>query len=64
VTVKGKKSILDSLEKSDLQGIVDVSQLEQGTHEVKIDWKNPADIDLTDTVQEASVEIQTETSSQ
>jgi YbbR domain-containing protein len=64
VTVKGKKSILDSLEKSDLQGVVDVSQLEQGTHEVKIDWKNPADIDLTDTVQEASVEIQTETSSQ
>jgi YbbR domain-containing protein len=64
VTVKGKKSTLDSLEKSDLQGVVDVSQLEEGTHEVKIDWKNPADIDLTDTVQEASVEIQTETSSQ
>jgi YbbR domain-containing protein len=64
VTVKGKKNTLDSLQKSDLEGILDVSQLEQGTHEVKIDWKNPADIDLTDTVQEASVEIQTETSSQ
>lgn len=64
VTVKGKKSVLDSLDKSDLQGIVDVSDLEQGTHEVKIDWKNPGDIDLTDAVQEASVEIQTETSSQ
>jgi YbbR domain-containing protein len=64
VTVKGDKSTLDSLDKSDLQGVIDVSQLEQGTHEVKIDWKNPADIDLTDTVQEASVEIQTETSSQ
>lgn len=64
VTVKGKKSVIDSLDKSDLQGIVDVSDLEQGTHEVKIDWKNPGDIDLTDAVQEASVEIQTETSSQ
>jgi YbbR domain-containing protein len=64
VTVKGDKSTLDSLDESDLQGVIDVSQLEQGTHEVKIDWKNPADIDLTDTVQEASVEIQTETSSQ
>jgi YbbR domain-containing protein len=64
VTVKGKKSVLDTLEKSELQGLVDVSGLEQGTHEVKIDWKNPADTDLTNTVQEASVEIQTETSSQ
>lgn len=64
VTVKGKKSVLDSLEKSDLQGIVDVSTLEQGTHEVKIDWKNPGEVELAGTVQEASVEIQTETSSQ
>ncbi|MFG6497593.1 CdaR family protein [Fictibacillus sp. UD] len=64
VTVKGKKSVLDSLKKSDLQGIVDVSTLEQGTHEVKIDWKNPGDVELAGTVQEASVEIQTETSSQ
>ncbi|MBY6038340.1 hypothetical protein KUV80_16960 [Fictibacillus nanhaiensis] len=64
VTVRGKKSTLDALKQSDLQGIVDVSKLEEGKHEVKIDWKNPADIDLTDTVQEASVEIQTETSSQ
>ncbi|MCM3719451.1 CdaR family protein [Fictibacillus phosphorivorans] len=64
VTVKGKKSVLDGLQKSDLKGVLDISQLEEGTHEVKIDWKNPADIDLTDTVQEASVEIQTETSSQ
>jgi YbbR domain-containing protein len=64
VTVRGKKKTLDTLNKSDLQGVVDVSKLDQGTHEVKIDWNNPADIDLTDTVQEASVEIQTETSSQ
>jgi YbbR domain-containing protein len=64
VTVKGKKEKIESLEKSDLQGIVDVSKLEQGKHEVKIDWNNPADINLTDTVQEASVEIETETSSQ
>ncbi|MDR7074944.1 CdaR family protein [Fictibacillus barbaricus] len=64
VTVKGEKEALDSLKKTDLQGIVDVSKLEQGKYDVKIDWKNPADIDLTDAVQEASVEIQTETSSQ
>ncbi|KZE67554.1 hypothetical protein AWM68_19005 [Fictibacillus phosphorivorans] len=64
VTVKGKKSVLDSLKKSDLQGIIDVSTLEQGTHEVKIDWKNPGEVELSGTVQEASVEIQTETSSQ
>ncbi|MGD6964709.1 CdaR family protein [Fictibacillus phosphorivorans] len=64
VTVRGKKSVLNSLKKSDLQGIVDVSSLDQGTHKVKIDWKNPGDVELTGTVQEASVEIQTETSSQ
>lgn len=64
VTVRGKKSVLNSLKKSDLQGIVDVSSLNQGTHKVKIDWKNPGDVELTGTVQEASVEIQTETSSQ
>lgn len=64
VTVRGKKSVLNSLKKSDLQGIVDVSALDQGTHKVKIDWKNPGDVELTGTVQEASVEIQTETSSQ
>ncbi|ANC75494.1 hypothetical protein ABE65_000890 [Fictibacillus phosphorivorans] len=64
VTVRGKKSVLNSLKKSDLQGIVDVSALDQGTHKVKIDWKNPGDVELTGTVQEASVEIKTETSSQ
>ncbi|MED1865551.1 CdaR family protein [Fictibacillus nanhaiensis] len=64
VTIRGKKSVLNSLRKSDLQGIVDVSSLDQGTHKVKIDWKNPGDVELTGTVQEASVEIQTETSSQ
>jgi YbbR domain-containing protein len=64
VTVKGRKETVDALEKSDLLGVVDVSKLVQGKHEVKIDWNNPADIDLTDSVQEASVEIETETGSQ
>ncbi|MFC0190469.1 YbbR-like domain-containing protein [Fictibacillus aquaticus] len=62
ITVTGKKEVLDQLEASDLQAILDVSSLEDGEHAIKIAWKKPAGVLLEDPMLEATVSLTSETS--